>query len=499
MKKIISILSLGVVLLTSCTNLDDRLYDRIPANQFPENPEQLAVMTVPVYSPLRELLDWGGWWFCQELTTDEVVIPIRDTDWDDGGKWVALYTHNWTNTTEAVAGMWDRFYRGIFEANKLIELWSPGAGTPSIDLALAKLKVMRAFYYYLLIDNYGDVPYVTSFSQAPQLPYKNRRDSIWHWMVRDITPVVHHLEVGGSKYSVNKGMAYMLLAKLHLNAQEYIGQPKWDLAEKYCDSVIALGVYTLESNPLGPFVTNNQNSPEIIFSIPFDEDAYTGFNLHMRTLHYNSNLTFNMPVGPWNGMAVVEAHYDSYANNDKRKQGFLIGQQYSYDGQPITDPGAGGAPLVFTKNIPALRMDQSFTKIQIRMSGARIVKFEIKLGAKDNLSNDFPIFRYADVLLMKAETLLRQGKSGDAVAYVNQVRQRAFDNYQPLTSITLDELLAERGREMFFEAHRRQDLIRFGKFNNAWWEKPASTPDRKIFPIPQWAIDANPNLALDPH
>ncbi|HON19657.1 MAG TPA: RagB/SusD family nutrient uptake outer membrane protein, partial [Salinivirgaceae bacterium] len=268
MKKIVLIYAFVVVIFGSCTNLEDRFYDRLPADQFPENPEQLAVMTVPVYSPLKELLDWGGWWFCQELTTDEVVIPIRDTDWNDGGKWVALYKHEWTNTTEAVAGMWGRFYRGISEANRLIEMFEPSAGTPGGDLALAKLKVMRGFYYYLLIDNYGDVPYVSSFSNAPALPYKNSRDSIWHWIVRDIKPVIRNLEAGGSKYSPGKGMAYMLMAKLYLNAEQYIGTPHWDIAEKYCDSVINLGTYSLEANPLGPFVTNNQNSPEIIFAIP---------------------------------------------------------------------------------------------------------------------------------------------------------------------------------------------------------------------------------------
>jgi hypothetical protein len=494
MKKILS-LFIVIALSFSCTNLEDKFYDRLPADMFPENEEQLGIMTIPVYTPLGELLDWGGWWFCQEITTDEIVIPTRDTDWDDGGKWRVLHQHDWNNTTEAIASMWSRFYKGVFETNKLIELWEPGAGTPSVDLALAKLKTMRALYYYLLIDNYGNVPYVTQFAGAPEFPLKMRRDSIWQYMVDDVKPMIRHFTDGGSKYTASKGMAYMLMAKLYLNAEVYTGTPQWEIAEKYCDSVISMG-YSLESNPLGPFVTNNQNSPEIIFAIPFDEDAYTGFNLHMRTLHYNSNLTFNMPVGPWNGMAVVEDHFDTYAANDKRKAGFLIGQQYTSAGAPIMDAGAGGAPLIFNKNIPALQMNSSHTKIQIRMSGARVVKFEIKLGAKDNLSNDFPIFRYADALLMKAEALLRQGKTGEAVSYVNEVRARAFETYTPLTSITLDELLAERGREMFYEAHRRQDLIRFGKFNTTWWEKTNTDPARKTFPIPQWAIDSNPNLGL---
>jgi hypothetical protein len=135
------------------------------------------------------------------------------------------------------------------------------------------------------------------------------------------------------------------------------------------------------------------------------------------------------------------------------------------------------------------------TSEQIRMSGARVQKFEIKNGATKNLSNDYPIFRYADVLLMKAEAMIRQSKNGDA--FVNQVRQRA--GADAWGGVTLDMLLAERGRELFWEANRRQDLIRFGKFLDSKWEKPdVSSSDRTIFPIPQWAIDANPNLAAAP-
>ncbi|HQQ12879.1 MAG TPA: RagB/SusD family nutrient uptake outer membrane protein, partial [Bacteroidales bacterium] len=238
-----------------------------------------------------------------------------------------------------------------------------------------------------------------------------------------------------------------------------------------------------------------ENSPENIFVIPYDEDKYQGFNLHMRTLHYNSNLTYNMTAGPWNGFAVMQDHYNSYEDADKRKSGyFLVGQQYAADGSAINDQGAGGEPLVFDPVIPALLMDATYTAVQIRMSGARVKKFEIKDGAKDNLSNDFPLFRYADVLLMKAEARIRQGQNGDE--YINPIRERA--GVSALSGATLDDVLAERGREFFWEAHRRGDLIRFGKFTQAWWEKPASTADRTTFPIPQWAIDANPKLGDAP-
>ena len=508
MKKLIYIIPL-VFLAFSCTDLETNLYDSIPEDKFPEDANQAALMFIPVYKPMTSFLDGGGWWFAQELTSDEMVCPTRSGDWDDGGKWRVLHQHTWNNETEAIANMWSTFYGPIPTINKYIELtFASGAGTEAGNQILAKLKIIRAYYYYLLIDNYGDVPYVTSFVNAESNPSKTPRATIWATLVNEIGSNIKYLNSSTSKTAVTKGMAYSLLAKLYLNAEVYTGTPHWDLAEAYCDSVMQLG-YSLESSPLAPFITENQNSTENIFVIPFDENSNTGFNLHMRTLHYNSNLTFDMPVGPWNGFAVTEKFYNTYTTDDKRVQGnstegignnkgyFLVGSQYSSDGKVIFDETAS-APLSFDPHIPALKMDASYSPIQVRMSGARVVKFEIKLGAKENLSNDFPIFRYADILLMKAEAMIRQGKAADlqghnADYYVNLVRKRA--GVSEWSNVTKEQLLEERGREMFWEAHRRQDLIRFNKFNEAWWEKDASDVSRKTFPIPQWAIDSNPNLA----
>ncbi len=474
--------------LSSCTDLNDSLYDRIPSDNYPENDIQGALITVPVYEPMQELLDWGGWWFAQEVTSDEVVCPTRHTDWDDGGKWRALHTHEWDNTTEAVSAMWSRFYKGIVEANRLIETLE-GSSDPATLSTIGKLKVMRAFYYYLLIDNYGDVPYVTAFSAAEEFPSKTPRAEVFAAIVADIEASIPNISESVTKTAVTKSMAYTLLAKLYLNAEIYTGTAQWAKAEEACDNVIASGAYSLEMNSLSPFVTQNELSLENIFTIPFDEDSYEGFNLHMRTLTYSSNLTYDMPVGPWNGFAAMEDHYNSYEDVDTRRAGFMVGQQYTSTGSEIVDETAG-SKLIINPHIPALKMDATYTPEEIRMSGARAIKFEIAMGAKDNLSNDFPVFRYADVLLMKAEAMIRQGNSGDI--YVNMVRSRAgVSNW---TGTTLDQILEERGREMFWEAHRRQDLIRFGKFTSAWWEKSASSADRNTFPIPQWVLDSNPNL-----
>lgn len=493
MKRILAILLL-IGATFGCTKLDDTLYDRIPADEYIADP---ILKMSPIYAPMRDFLDWSGWWFAQELTGDGVVGPTRGGDWDDGGKWRVLHQHTWDNNTEAINSMWSRFYGGIVEANKFIEEQQDLAGNPIIDEALAKAKILRAYYYYLLIDNYKDVPYVTTYLDADPQPKRNFRHEIFQRIVSEVEEGAPLLSPSSSKTGVTKAMAWSLLAKLYLNHAVYTGSVNpqyWEKAEAVCDSIITSGLFALESNPLAPFVTSNESSPENIWAIPYDEDTYTGNNLHMRTLHYNSNLTFEMVVGPWNGFAVIEAHYNTYEANDLRHDYFLVGQQYTYAGLPITDQGAGGVPLVFSPVIPALTMGAGNTPQEIRMSGVRVAKFEIKRGAKADLSNDFPIFRLADIYLMRAEALIRQGKSGDDD--VNMIRNRA--GLGTWSGVTLPMLLEERGRELLWEAHRRQDLIRFGEFNKAWWEKPASTPDRNTFPIPQWTIDSNPNLALDP-
>ncbi len=496
MKKIILIIIAFISLLPACTDLGNQMYDRIPSADYPENETQAALMMIPVFQPLQDYCDVGGYWFAQEITGDAITAPTRGTDWDDGGKWRVLHKHTWTNDVEAINAMWYRFYKGIYEANKLIEYLQPAVeeGNEAAIVTVAKSKVMRCFYYWQAIDNYGDVPYYTSFSEAPELPEKEDRAVIWQNIVDELEATYPEIPVNGSKYSVTRGMAFMLLAKLYLNAEVYTGTPKWQEADKYIDSIINLGVYSLESSPLGPFTAANESSSENIFTIGYDEEIYEGFNLHMRTLHYKSGETFNMTVEPWNGFAAMEDFYNSFAENDKRKEMFLVGKQYSYDGEVLFDEVVNDT-LKFDPVIPALNMNQaSHTEAEIRMSGVRVVKFEIENGASANLSNDFPIFRYADVILMKAETQIRINGAGAGDSYINQIRSRA--GLSDISSATLDDLLEERNKELVWEAHRRMDLIRFGKFLDSWWEKPTDdSEDRKTFPIPQWAIDANPNLA----
>ncbi|MEN8224037.1 MAG: RagB/SusD family nutrient uptake outer membrane protein [Bacteroidota bacterium] len=490
--KRIFIIAIGILFVhSSCTKLDEEVYDNIPGDKYPENAAQIANLAVNAYAPLKEYADDEGWWFLAQIMSGDLVCgPTRGADWFDGGKWVNMHRHEWTDEDEGVSRMYDHFWRGITISNMTLDMMKDMDPNETIMIKIKELEVLRSFYYYLLIDNYGDVPYLSRFVGAPEKPFKEPREAIFDSLVNTITNALPYLKAADNKYMITKYAGYALLAKLYLNAEVYKGEAEWAKAEMYIDSVLS-GPYNLSANVLEPFTTNNENSPEIIFSIPYDEDNFKGFRLHMRTLHYQHNLKFDMSVGPWNGFAIVPTHFDRYEDGDTRKEGYNIyGPQYDSQGNVILD-GTTHQPLDINPYLPALTMSAAtHTAEEIRTTGARIGKYEVAKGAKENLSNDLPIFRLSDFWLMKAEVLIRQGGNGDD--YINDIRDRA--NVDPMAGATLEMLLDERGRELYCEGHRRQDLIRFGKYGEVWWEKSVSTPDRETFPIPKWATDVNPNL-----
>lgn len=504
MKKYIYSISIIVLLISSaCTDLTEELFDTLPKDVYPENDAQVASLAANAYVGFKPLIDDEGWWYlAQEISSDELCAPTRDADWYDGGKWLNIHKHDWSNNDEAVNRMWDKLTDGVVKANSTLEFMYELPESEIIDKKIAEVETVRAFFHYLMIDNFGDIPYITNIATAPDKPNKLRREDVFDSLVVQLESSLQLLKPIDKKYLATRYLAFSLLAKLYINAEVYTGTPQWEKADAFIDSVLA-GPYSLSTEVSEPFVTDNENSSEIIFSIPFDEDTYQGFRLHMRTLHYQHNLTFNMSVGPWNGFAVVPTFFDTYESGDKRKvANFIYGLQKDYNGNVINE-SVTHQDLNIDPYLPALYMTaEDYTPAQIRTTGARIGKFEIKMGAKENLSNDFPLFRLSDFYLMKAETQVRLGAPGDGDFWVNEIRDRA--GVSTWTDADLDDILAERGRELFCEGHRRQDLIRFGKFTDVWWAKGddqggvAGDPSVEIFPIPKYAIDANPNLGLDP-
>nr|WP_295863620.1 RagB/SusD family nutrient uptake outer membrane protein [uncultured Chitinophaga sp.] len=475
----------------SCTKLDETFYDRGTDDNFLKTEDELNAFANGAYANMRNYRD--AYWKMNEVTTDETTVPSRGADWNEGGLWRVLISHQFPVTHQYINDMWNSIYQnGVNPINAILQKMDQSAiQLPTKDQIKAQMKVLRAFHFYLAMDAFGNIPIVTSFSQS-EPPKNTPRAQAFTFIEKEILDNIQALpgELNTKNYGkVTKGMGFMLLARLYANAQVYTGTPRWNDCIRMCDSVTKQG-YQLEADYFANFATKNESSKENIFVVPYDAINAKGMMLHYLTLHYNNRYTYGLPSAPWNGWCTLKAHYESYDNDDKRKTMFLVGQQYAQDGTPLKTEQ--GAPLIFTPEIKELAN-------ATQTEGVRIVKYEIQKNTPySDQDNDLVIFRYADALMLKAECLLRTGQAGPALALVNEVRARNFATAKPLVALTLDNLLAERGREFIWEGCRRQDLIRFGKWNSEWQFHPADAEFRKLFPIPQAQLDANPNLVQNP-
>lgn len=488
----------------SCTDMDKSIYSSVPFEDFPENNIQYTILTQAAYDQVRTLCNYGWEWLsAQELASGEMIIPTRGTDWYDGGVYIELNQHSWTkddNLTSTgnwyFSALWNNMYTGIKSCSRVIELLENNQSETSVA-SVAQIRILRAFYYWNLLDDFGAVPLDTLYTNAVENPKRATPKKIFNFIEGEVLKNVGKV-TSNYKTTVNKYMAYTLLAKLYLNAKTYIGTNQWNKAEQYCDSVKA-GPYILESSPLAPFMTDNANSSENIFTVPFDEVNNVGLNLHEVTLHYDQSDQFGSAVSFWNGIAAAKEIFDLFSDDDKRKSMFIYGYQYNkLTGTKIKDseqstPGHF-VQLFIDPVIPDLQMGSNFTSVQIKNSGARVEKYEYKYGILYSASNDFAIMRYADVLLMCAEARIMQGKSGDED--LNMVRTRA--GLSSITGATLSDLQLERTREMFAEGSHRQDQIRWGTYGSARWKKRPDTSDKTFFPIPKTVQNTNPNINAEP-
>jgi starch-binding outer membrane protein, SusD/RagB family len=493
----------------SCTNLEEDLFDQLTDDNFLRTEEEFIAALGAAYTGLYFLGSHGGFHSLQEISSDEVLIPQRGGDWGDGGQWLNAHRHELKATDPNVNGAWGSLFGGVATTNRLIfqftKLKDEGKVAAALaDKFIAELRALRAMYYYWLVDMFGNVPLVTKFDVEPGFkPATETRSKVFDFVISELTDASRLLDKkkDGTTYGrMNYYAVQAILAKITLNAQVYTGTAKWDQCIAACNEIINSGLYSLEATYRNNFVTNNQVSKEFIFAIPYDEIFAKGFNLAQMTLHYESQATYNLQAQPWNGYCSLQEFYEIHDNSDPRKGNFIVGPQFASDGiTRLKDTGAegndpDGPPLTFTPEI-----NQHFPSA-FRQAGVRIGKYEFKTGAQQELSNDWPVFRYADILLTKAEAVWRKaGKpaaNAEALALVNQIRKRSL---QPdFTTLTDKNLLEERGREMFYEGVRRQDQIRFGVYGNPTKFMPGSTAAKELMPIPLPQINANPNLKQNP-
>jgi len=538
----------------SCTNLDEKLYGEVTPENFFKTDEEFISALGAAYTQFANYAS-GDILSLQETTTDEMVVPTRGQDWDDGGMWRRTHLHSWTYEDGYTNGGWDFGFSGVNTANRLIYQFQSLVENGQVEQAdadafISELEAVRGFFYWQLIDLYGNVPLVLDFATAEATPATKPRAEVYSAIVENLETAVPKLSkaVDGTTYGrMNYYAGQTLLAKLYLNAEVYTGTAEWGKVITACDEVINSGAYSLESNYFANFNVDNSGSSEFIFAIPYDQVFFKGFNIAVRTLHYGSQQTYNLTAQPWNGFCTLEEFYNSYDNADLRKGdvgtvngpatkrgNFIAGYQYKASGGMVMDDGfeapnpsrvppflgdPDGAPLNFGNIGSTQPTINELGPQAYRQSGIRIGKWEIGMGSMpDAMSNDYAVFRYADVLLMKAEALFRLGQTSEALTLVNQIRARAgvpdlttldgplsFDMSGP--SVSVGELFNEMGREMFAENQRRQDLIRWGFFTDVdKWVLPFYNPGdvmktdayTTLFPIHRDKLDANPNLTQNP-
>jgi starch-binding outer membrane protein, SusD/RagB family len=528
--KRLSAIILFVGLTISCTELKDDSYGNVVSTQYnPQTEADISYLVNAAYVSWREtMLLWNGVVRGQELCADQDIIPARPNGWVDGGIYKRWHQHKWTTDDDSVWEPWTRTYNGITTCNRLlsqIENGAIGVEGDTKDKLVSELKVLRASFYYILIDFFGNVPVVTDFEDI-DLPEQLTRTEVFNFIVSEITDNIDNLSETPRGYyygRFNKWAAYTLLAKMYLNAEVWTGTAHWGDCISTCNKVIefaeSTGDYALESNQKDVFVTSNENSKEIIFGLPEDEIYVTdwnAFDFHLFTLASESQKTYNFTNTPWGGVCAIPQFINTFDSEDARlNENFIFGQQYTASGEVLTRSD-NGEPLVYLKNVSSI--DQS-----TMYDGYRWGKFEYAMGSSNRLSNDWPLFRYADILMMKAEALMRDGQAG-AGALVTKVRERDFKNNPTKAIVTDAELLAgssydygrrdsyetteeggsgiqygrfldELGWEFTQEGRRRQDMIRFGVFTaKSWFSHDASSSYRNLYPIPNQAMLTNSKL-----
>ncbi len=511
---------LSLVLLAvpfnSCTDLEAEVFSDLTPSNFPSGEIDVVASFASAYTTLYNFQNHGGYMSSIEIASDEACIPQRGSDWFDGGIWLRQHRHQYNALEGHLNGAWTFLYRGALQANSVIELLNGPAGQAALDetrrsIFTAEARALRALFYYWLIDAFGDVPLalegVENFDPAPR---RTPRAEVYNFIVTELEEASSVLPRQQTYARFNYYAAQALLSRVYLNGEVLAGQNNYQKAIDAANNVIG-GPYRLLDDYHANFGPDNDNgltgTDENILVIPYDPVNAPGFNLPQMTLHYNSQATFNLQDQPWNGYCTLQEFYESYDDADRRKGvygdasvpgNFLAGPQFAADGvSPILDgtfDDPDGPELVYTPEINELEPGA------YRQAGARIYKFRFENGSPNTISNDFPLIRYSEVLLNKAEAIHRL-RAGDpeALMLVNMVRARAYgstsNNFATLTD---DNLLAERGRELFFEGHRRSDLIRFGRYGSPWWEKPASDASKQVFPVPANQINGNPNLTQNP-
>ena len=513
-RRLVFIAFISIALLCSCKKLNETVGGSLTTGQVANN--SAAELLRGVYASLSltftsylEIFALSG------ITTDEAILPTRGNNWDDNGMWRVFHQHKWDPGNVAIRDCFKSLGGVVFAATDLLQ-YNP---TPQQK---AEARFLRAWAMYWLLDLFDKVPYREPGENIilPAKVYKGI-DAL-NYIISEINAAQADLPDDPAGIA-NKFAAKTLLMKCYLNKGVYTDRanPSFDVADmnriiSLADEIINSSKFSFSVNYFDNFSPVNNDkaiAKENIFTQATNSDG--GYFLSMAW-----NAPLHYAQGGFNGTTTLSDFYDRFEPTDKRREavyhypnsppnpgrrvnvGFLIGQQYDLStGAPLTE---GTVPLIFTPEVKNIEPGPNLT-----MPGIRPIKYP-----PDYLNfyffispagNHFVYFRLPDVLLMKAEAILRGGTPTNAGSYgnsalsiINAIRNHPSRGATALTSINLDVLLDERGRELWWENWRRQDMIRFKKYLLPFQEKDQSDPKYLIFPIPYEQLSVNPNLVQNP-
>lgn len=524
-----SVIFLLLIGTFGCTDLEETTYSELSEGNFYNNKLEIIQATLRPFTHMQAWLSWwgeSGYYYHNELSADQLAWPQKGRHGYDNGDHIRLHYHTWTPEERRLLSAWELMWTGVGYINAAIEdieqvnPQSANITQAELESYIAESKVLRAYHYMKIMDLWGNVPIVTQVG-IPQNPETKSRKEVFDYIESELLDNVEKLEPLSPQLlgRVSKAVGYAMLSEFYLNAEVWSGQPRWADCIKYSDKIISgeggslTGSMQLDLDPLGPYNNTNENSPENIFQFPYSRKNDFGYNWSALLMGFsNMSPALDVNYRGHNAFVVIPTAFDAYQENDVRKQEwFLFGPQYVYgtDKPILGSEEYSGKPFVYVNNIRRNSEGETGEGGMTRgeeNSGARFHKY--RSGTQDDinyLENDFVIYRLTEIYFNKAEALMRQngGSANDeAVNLINLSKSRYFssDDWQnekyTVANLTLDELLAERGREFIFEGKRRTDLIRFGTFTSGtWWDKePDGTDKTKIFPIPLRQVQSNPNL-----
>ena len=552
--KTLSLILGACVTFYACTDLEEELVGEFTEGYSEANPAAPFLnagsgggggdLLGGPYSKLRDgSAGHFGHFTAQTLPSDEAWIATKGGDWYDGGILIDLHKHNFLANNGILGNTWNQMYGGINAVNDAL------AGAD--DDGTSQLRTVRAFFYYRLLDLYGRVKIIT---QPGQDAAQSSRADVFNFVEGELLAVAGltraDFQAGGTiapsqfgprnnAYRANEYAAIGLLAKLYLNAEVYTGTAMYAEAAAAADYVIENGGYRLatasysgntggygqpfervnlgrlNSNQVAReegniytydnlegyaaiFGANNENNPEFIWSIEFDEVNAGGMNFAKMTLHYGSQFTWNFEAQPWNGYATLSDFYNDYDAGDRRQENnHIAGVQRTFNGGIVRDYAKEPEDLDSALDFTPSNTGGIFPN-GLRQAGARLGKFSFKQFGRPDQDNDYPIVRLGELFLIRAEGNIRGASNGwDAAAGLNDVniiRARSGAPALSAAQLTRDEFLSERGREMFQESTRRQDQIRFNKYvagSDTGKGTSVSPAFKNVMPIPLDAINAS--------